>query len=533
MRSPRAAAVAALLAAAAALSAAPGAAQDRPSEDELFGAPGGTQPPAAEQAPPPPAPDRQEGAPAPRGGRGDVEAELFGSTGSPAALPPPPDGIISRDREDPLRIGGQLYLRTLTTWQEGVDPGDWYLTSPNLLDTYLDTRPNDRVRAFVLGRLSYDPTLSRTSVALSQPSAGVGDASATVASNPRGTLDQLWVNFDLGRRAFVTAGKQHVKWGVGKFWNPTDFLHPVKRDPLAVYDARSGTSMVKVHVPWEARGWNLYGVLALEDLAGEPRPTDRVGRVAAGGRAELVAGTAELGLDALVQDGHRPRFGVDLSAGVGDLDLYAEAALRTGADGTRWRKAAPTAADPLGYVQYEPRGFTPQVVLGGSWAANYSDEDAVTVGAEYFFDDSGYSDAEVYPFLAAGAPRLDLGDPLSPAIVQQDAGAFRPFYLGRHYAGAFVALPRPGPWNDTTFTLSALGNLSDRTFVVRLDHSLLALTYLRVETFVAGHMGRKGGELRLAYDLPPGAEALLGAPPDPRLGKAPVLDAGVALRVSL
>ena len=32
------------------------------------------------------------------------------------------------------------------------------LASPNLLDAYFDARPNDRVRAFILGRVSYDPT---------------------------------------------------------------------------------------------------------------------------------------------------------------------------------------------------------------------------------------------------------------------------------------------------------------------------------------------------------------------------------------
>ena len=29
---------------------------------------------------------------------------------------------------------------------------------PNLLELYLDGRPSDRVRAYVRGRLSYDPT---------------------------------------------------------------------------------------------------------------------------------------------------------------------------------------------------------------------------------------------------------------------------------------------------------------------------------------------------------------------------------------
>ena len=501
----------------AALLAGPALAQDRPSEDQLFGAQAASTPAPAEQPPP--------AATAPR----PEEAELFGATGSPNALPPPPEGVIPREEADPLQIGGQAYLRLLTQWQEDGPPRDWPLSSPNLVDLYLDARPNDRVRAFVLGRMSYDPTLGSTADPTVDPAAAIPGVSATPRSNPRGVLDQLWVNFDVGRRVFVTAGKQHVKWGVGRFWNPTDFLHPVRRDPLAVFDARAGTAMVKLHVPWEARGWNLYGVAMLEDAAGAPEPTDRLGRIAAGGRAEAVLGTAELGLDALVQDGHRPRFGVDLSAGVWELDLYAEAALRHGVDVPRWREVDPAAPSVLGrFSRDDPRGFTPQVVLGGSWTRNYTDEDALTLGAEYFFDDSGYRDASLYPVLLAVpvAGRL-LND---PALSAQQP--FSPFYLGRHYAGVFALLPKPGSWNDTTFTLSALGNLSDRSFVVRLDHSVLALTYLRVETFVAGHLGREGGELRLGFDVPP--QPVGGGLFTPRFAlPAPVLEAGVALRVSL
>ncbi|BDG04089.1 hypothetical protein [Anaeromyxobacter oryzae] len=529
------------LAAAAVLAAGPAGAQDRPSEEELFGNP---QPPAPEQrpaeaAPPagkPPAPDearRGEEAPVPKGTDRAREAEMFGGTGSPNAAPPPAEGVVSRAgaQEDPLKVGGQIYLRATSTWQQDVPPSDWILTSPNLLDVFLDVRPNERVRGFVLGRLSYDPTLVPGERTPGQALTTVPGVSATPLQNPRGVLDQLWLNFDPGRRVFVTAGRQHVKWGVGKFWNPTDYLHPVRRDPLAVFDVRVGTTMVKLHVPWEKRGWNFYGIAMFEDLAGELEPVDRLGRVAAGGRAELVLGPAELGLDAMTQSGHRPRFGVDLSAGIWELDVHAEAALRTGIDGSHWAPGPPTPTDLLGYVRADPQGFTPQLTLGGSWSRNYSDEDAVTLGAEYFFNDAGYSDSSIYPFLLAGAPLIDPTAPTGQQLSLRDPTAFRPFYMGRHYAGAFVYLPRPGSWNDTFLTLSVLGNLSDRSFIARLDHAVLALTYLRVETFVAGHFGHRGGEFRLAFEVPPGAEAFL--PIDPRLGRAPILDLGVALRVSL
>ena len=208
---------------------------------------------------------------------------------------------------------------------------------------------------------------------------------------------------------------------------------------------------------------------------------------------------------------------------------YAEAALRHGVDTPRWREVDPAAASVLDrYRREDPRGFTPQVVLGGSWTRNYTDEDAFTVGAEYFYDDTGYDSGRLYPVLLAVpvAGRL-LGD---PALAGQQP--FTPFYLGRHYAGVFATLPKPGPWNDTTLTLSVLGNLSDGSFEARLDHSVLALTYLRVETFVAGHLGHEGGELRLGFDVPP--QPLGPNVYTPRFVlPAPVLEAGVALRVSL
>jgi hypothetical protein len=524
--------IAVALAALAVATAALG--QDRPTEEELFGTPPAESPQAGAEREEEPEPPRREEPGSPR----PEEAELFGGTGSPNAAPPPAQGIVPREIVESLRIGGQLYLRGQTLSQEDVAPEDWALTSPNLLDVWLDARPNDRVRAFTLGRMRYDPTAPATATpslaSAEQAIPGYDPSTGGITAGVRGprvVLDQLWVNFDVERRVFVTAGKQHVKWGVGKFWNPTDYLHPVPRNPLAVFDERVGTTMVKLHVPWEARGWNAYGVAVLEDIAGLDEPTNRLGRVGVGGRVEAVVGTVELGADALTQDGHRPRFGVDASAGIWELDVYAEGALRTSRDEPRWGVVSPGAPLVLRYGRVDPEGFTPAVVVGGSWSAKYSDEDTVTLGAEYSFDDAGYTSKDIYPFLLAGAPELT-GDPAAP-IRQRDPTAFRPFYLGRHYAGAFVLLPSPGRWNDTTFTLSVLGNLSDGSYVARLDHAVLALTYLRVESFAAVSFGARGGEFRLGFDLPL-SDLAPGLPADQAISiPPPVLQLGIALRVAL
>jgi hypothetical protein len=190
----------------------------------------------------------------------------------------------------------------------------------------------------------------------------------------------------------------------------------------------------------------------------------------------------------------------------------------------------PGARLDLRFAEDHALGVTPAFVAGGTWSAKYSDEDAVTVGAEYFFDDSGYRDANVYPFLLFGAPRYT-GTAAQPlAFEQRDPAAFTPFYLGRHYAGAFVLLPSPGRWNDTSLTLSVLGNLTDRSAVARLDVSVLALTYLRIETYVAGHLGGRGGEFRLGFEVPLDD---FGVPNRALAVDPPVLDFGIALRVSL
>ena len=91
-----------------------------------------------------------------------------------------------------LKIGGQFYLRAITTVAEHQPLGKSNFNVPLLVDVYLDARPTDRLRAFVLGRLAYDPLLSST---------------ALVAGVPRG-LDQpaLRTRFGLAAGSAAATG---------------------------------------------------------------------------------------------------------------------------------------------------------------------------------------------------------------------------------------------------------------------------------------------------------------------------------------
>jgi hypothetical protein len=550
---PRTLAKAAALA--AALSALSAAAQERPDEASMFG--GEEEKPATSAGKPQGTPDS-----APPSSRPDEDSMFGGSSEgeapsgatpqapasvNPSAPPAQPPGVEQSGREevrdeealtgttsreafgseehvdDPLKIGGQFYLRAIAQANQGVSFGSTSFSSPTLVDGYFDARPSDRLRGMVVGRLSFDPT--RTDQPPLFPGAnpsdgGTGSPGATRA-NPSVLLDQAWLRFDIARTVFVTVGKQHVKWGTSRFWNPTDFLSPQRRDPLAVFDARTGASMLKLHVPWEATGWNFYGI-AMLDNAG---PASTLGRIGGAARAELVLGEAELGLSTVLQRSRKPRFGLDISSALGPLDVYAEAALKKGTDTPRYRLPEGLTLEELfEQVQeleintledlkklpiesYFPDGLTPQISGGANYTFAYSENDNAIVGFEYFYNSTGYATIP-YPYLIA-------------------QGAFQPFYVARHYGGLYGVLVGPGSWDKTTFIFSTLGNLSDLSFISRLDVSHRALSYLTVEAYTAVNYGTKGGEFRFALDFPPfliDGRALV---------PAPTIQVGAGLRINL
>jgi hypothetical protein len=532
--------------------------QARPSEEDMFGGPAPATPdggaPGA-QAPGAPPPDSTAPAVPPSTPTGEPAPGAPPAAANAAAATPPITGS-DRDQsllgaegtapqhlsdyqapENPLSIGGQLYLRTQTSTTQGQQPGAYAFSAPNLLDLYLDARPNPRVRAFVLGRMQFDPTaapLIPGNLGMNSADNGgaltgtsvTGFSSFTAARGPTSLLDQMWIRFDVLQRVFVTAGKQHVRWGTGRFWQPTDYLHPVKRNPLDVFDARAGQSMVKLHVPWEARGWNFYGFGVTED---PNEATNQLRNIAGGARAEIVLFDAEIGLDVLAKNGRTPRAGVDFSTGIWEFDVYGDVGIRSGSDFcvVRATNGAAPALNPGGPCPASMRpamvgtdilteaekfdlgtlsGVKVQAVGGINWSHKYNDNDIFTIGGEYFYNQPGYADTSVYPGLLLNSnftPMLNF------------------FYTGREYAALFASFPAPYSWNLSTFTVSTLGNLTDLSFVSRLDYAYTLLTHLSLEAFVGVHYGHEHGEFRLGVDLP-------NFHRDPSL-----LDVGIALRAKM
>jgi hypothetical protein len=506
--------------------------QERPSEEDIFGgSPPSAEPPASdtEASPPPPSPPAAL-APTATDARDDL------NLGDPTAATRFSDELAP---EDPLKFGGQLYWRAMSMGKQGQRPDDWSLSTPALLDVYLDARPNERVRAFGLARTTYDPTLPRNGATSDVPtgtplgSDSLNRPSTSSTRGPSVVLDQLWLRFDILRRVFVTVGKQHVRWGTARFWAPTDYMHEEARNPLLPFDPRTGTTMLKLHVPWEARGWNFYAYALPEG----PSATEHTGDIAGAARVEIVLGTLEASAGVFGRRNSKARFAGDVSFGLWDLDFYGEAAVRNAGDidfvhyeaqpqvDCTQTSAAMLTRDDLMTMYYPAQrgsGWKAQVTGGVSYTRKYADKDTFTLGAEYFYNELGYASAKDY-----------LGLPLFSPREQALANPATFFYLGRHYLGVFATAPAPYSWDNTTFTLSSLANLSDGSGIVRLDYSLIVLTHIRFEAYGAVRYGQKNGEFRMGIDIDVDIPCTDQVQPLSYHTPPALFDLGVGLRVAL
>jgi hypothetical protein len=165
----------------------------------------------------------------------------------------------------------------------------------------------------------------------------------------------------------------------------------------------------------------------------------------------------------------------------------------------------------------DPLRSTPVVQAAGgvTYSINFEGNKSITLGAEYFYNSASYSRDEYLPLLILGG--------------------FQPFYVGKHYLALSATLLETA--QKRTWILSGIGNLSDGSYIARLDFVVTVLSYLSVESYVAGHFGRTGGELRLGFpraDLS-SVDGVTGVPSGSIFGplNAPILDVGVGLRLSI
>jgi hypothetical protein len=387
-----------------------------------------------------------------------------------------------RVQDNPLQIGGTLYQRMIMSAQEGVDTADFPLSMPMQFDLFLDARPSDRIRGFIDQRLLYDSSKDAYSRSTAGTSFGSLTTAPTAPNNPQTVLDQAWLKFDIDHAVFVTVGKQHLKWGTARFWNPTDFLSTQIRDPLLPYDLRLGDSMAKFEIPVESKKTNLYAV----GLFNNPGPASTVGQLGLALRAETVFGETEIGIDLVARGRRTPTYGADISSSLGPFDIYAESALLTTTLDPKYTlTGTPTTGVDVStlYTSEVPNGPFVQTAVGANYSFEWTENRLATVGIEYFNNPLGYDSNGVYPLLIFFSQ-------------------YKPFYLGQHYGAFYLTAEGLDSQKNTSYTFSTLSNISDKSLISRFDFKWTTLTYLSFEAFTAVHYGNDGGEFNFEINTP-------------------------------
>jgi hypothetical protein len=364
--------------------------------------------------------------------------------------------------EPPMTLGGRLELEYSTRHQKGGDPANPQLSRQATADLSIEGKPNPDWRG-MLG------------IRLVDPVAPGADASEKLL------VDEASVRWDAWRTIFFTVGRQHLRWGAGRFWNPTDFLASSIKDPFASFDRRLGVDLVKLHIPQEKQGFNHYLIARFEDS------TASLQQHMYALRSEFaVFGQGEISFTYAGQSRGRNRIGMDVSAGVGPLDVYAEAAFISNRLVTQYEGSLDLNSGTLPRPKsLDQDGFIQQSVAGISWSFKYGDDDSATVGGEYFLNGNGYEDPglELYSFMTGANPQL---------------------YLGRRYAALYARIPKPFSFNRTSLMVTALSNLSDESVSQRYSLSYDLGIGTSVEWYASACHGDPG---ELCFAAPAGLKA--------------------------
>lgn len=424
--------------------------------------------------------------------RADLEAELFGApqqgtdnapasdaapagaAGAPAAeaeRKPLPSAPSTTSRAvDALAqstaIGGRADFSLFAARADDEPPGESAFGSHARAFVYLDSRPGQQVRGFLRTRVD----------------ANAGSTPES-ANTPQLRLLEAWMKGSNSAGLFWTIGKQPIRWGSGTFWNPTDFLAAETRDPLAFTDDRGGSEALELLIPFEDANASLSFLINTTDA-------QTMHDIQLATRAEWAFGFGELAASAAYRERGPMAMGLDLSSALGPIDVRAEASCTRQSARKFYRRtsaqersapasgSASTTFNSDGVVVETKRaGYCrPQIVTGMSYDLGYGHSDAITFGAEYFWNDLGHDDA-----------LLELASAVE--------GGAKPLYLARRYAAAYLAAPSPGGLNDTTLQAIWLHNLSDGSSLGRFSVTQNILTYSRLSF---GFNARRGlGEFRV------------------------------------
>lgn len=295
---------------------------------------------------------------------------------------------------------------------------------------------------------------------------------------------EFYIDADINKKVYFRAGKQFLKWGRGYFWNPTDLINVEKKSFFDMDSSLEGTYGLYMHIPFGAK-FNIYGFVNAENA-------DNLDKLGVAGKVEALLGPVEFSLSAMAKEGLYPTYGLDLSSRIPgiDLDVWGELSLSQGAN--ELKIVEDIISTPITMTNYETaqekEDFIPKFSLGLGRSFDIADvEDRLMLNMEFYYNHNGHDDEELIEKL------MDKGY-LGQSILYS---TYQPNSFGKVYM-AFFGNFQQFINENMTLTLNAMGNLSDKSFVL-----LGGITYNPIYDFnigmtLSGYLGEENREYTMA-----------------------------------
>lgn len=334
--------------------------------------------------------------------------------------------------EKPTQIGGTFSTQGDFYLRDDVPLKDTAVSNPNILFLYLDSKFKQDARFLARVRAFCDPTgtAGGGSGNLTNPYGSGGNKNVLVS------LQELKYSGNIDHKIFLTVGRQKVKYGAAKFFNPTDFLNSQALNFFLPSDERPGVDMIKAHIPSGVA--NFYAAKMVGNLASSGNPAGSYfrGEVAYDGGGDLLGG-GEISISGYFPRNQMAKAGFDISQAVGDYDVYFEGA--TGKNSA------------------------------GDWKSVYS----VGAGRQIRYGDRAGN-------------TVSLQGELFYAKSVAEYGIFS------------ISLPEPANLKDITFANTNLYSLLDKSGLSRLNLVYTITPEINGMVYASAHLGNPGGVFHLS-----------------------------------
>ncbi len=284
-------------------------------------------------------------------------------------------------------------------------------------------------------------------------------------------INEMFIDLNIAKAVYFRVGKQNLVWGTGLLWVPTDLINIDKKNILDPSQVRQGSYGLKMTIPFGTRA-NWYTYIKLD-------PDQNVTQFTLANKFELLLGTTELAVSAVINQYKIPVFGFNFTTRLFTLDFRGEVSLSYG-DNTPKLNLEQL---PYSYSTfYLTNHLVPKVSAGfGRAFEMFSIPNNFRFDVEFFYNYAGYNSSVFGRTINLGPQSISINQTFASTL-------YTPYYYGMYYLGLFLSLAQVGT-SDLSMGLNYIINLSDYSSVISYSTTYMLHYNLSLTLLLNGFLG--------------------------------------------